>query len=160
MAWSIGSNVTAGSVLTASRYNQDVIANLTELAPFMSAFTSWTPTLKQTTTPTQTNVRSRYLKVGKLLVATYAISLTGSATAGAAITLDFSSIGTAANADASFGAFRHFDTGVTNYVGISKGASTTTLEFFVDAYGSNHGQQPVNLSNGDTFFGWFVSELA
>jgi hypothetical protein len=159
MPWTNPETFTAGQTLTAASMNA-ISGNLTELAPFMSAFTSWTPTLKQGATPTQTNSRSRYVKVGKLLYATAAISLTGSGTGGSVITLDFATIGTAASTDGVFGGFRHFDSGVTNYVGFAKGETTTALSFYVDAYGAQHGQQPANLSSGDLFYCWFLAELA
>jgi len=160
MAWTAPSTWVSGAILTAAQLNQQLRDNMTELAGFFSAFSSWTPSVKQTTTPTQSVTRAKYLKVGKLVYANYEIALTGSATAGAIITLDFSNIGTAVAAGASYGGFRHFDTGVTNYVGIATGSTTTALQFYVDGYGANHGQQPVNLTNGDTFQGWFITELA
>lgn len=160
MAWTTPSTWVAGNILTAAQLNQQLRDNMNELAPFMAAWTTWTPSAKQGATPTQNVTRAKYLKVGKLVFANFDIAITGAGTAGNAITLDYSGIGTSAAATASFGGFRHFDTGVTNYVGIAIGASTTTLQFYVDAYGANHGQQPVNFSNGDIFQGWFVTELA
>jgi len=162
MAWVTPSNVATGDVLTAATWNQSVVANAAELAPFFGAWTSWTPTLKQSATPTQTNTRSRYVKVGKTVFATYVITI-GSGTAGTsgqAITLDFSNIGTAADAQAVVGGFRHFDAGSTNYVGIAVGSSTTVADFAVDGYGAQHGGQPVQLTNGDIFRGWLMIELA
>lgn len=159
MPWTNPETFTAGQTLTAASMNL-ISGNLTELAPFMSSFTSWTPTLKQGATPTQTNTRSRYVKIGKLLYATFSISLTGSGTGGSVITLDYSTIGTAASTNSAFGGFTHFDTGISNYVGIAIPDTTTTMKFRVDAYGADHGQQPQNLSSGDTFSGWFIAELA
>jgi hypothetical protein len=71
MAFVTPTNVTVGTVLTASRYNADVTDNMTELAPFFSAWTSFTPTLTASSgglnlgsTATQTGA---YLKVGRVM---------------------------------------------------------------------------------------------
>ncbi len=64
MAWSIGSDVTAGSVLTASRYNQDVIANLTAIG---GAWTAFTPSWTNVTTTSATN-EGHYIAAGKLYI--------------------------------------------------------------------------------------------
>ena len=70
MAWSIGSDVTAGSVLTASRYNQDVIANLTAIG---GAWTAYTPTFTNLTLGNGTQV-FRYMNAGKLYVVRFKIT--------------------------------------------------------------------------------------
>lgn len=165
MAWSIGSNVTAGSVLTASRYNQDVIANLTELAPFMSAWTSWTPTLTQTVSVTVTNTRSVYMKVGKLVIATFSLTATTSGTAGGTVVVGFGSGGTAlptaANASSIFGSYRFLDSGSTNYAGTVVGASTTTLNFYKDADGNPLGPTgSLQVTNNDVMMGFIVYDAA
>lgn len=165
MAWSIGSNVTAGSVLTASRYNQDVIANLTELAPFFSAFSSWTPTMTQTVAVTVTNNDSKYLKVGKLVVAYFNITATSNGTNGGTVAVGFGSgataLPTARAATSIFGSYRFLDAGVTNYVGTVVGASTTSLNFYKDGDGNPLGPtNPVQVTTNDVMYGFLVYEAA
>lgn len=64
MPWSVGSNVTAGSVLTASRYNQDVIENLNVIG---GAWTAYTPTWTNLTVGNATQ-ESHYIAAGKLYI--------------------------------------------------------------------------------------------
>jgi len=63
MPWSIGANVSTGDVLTASRYNQDVLANLTMIG---GAWTSYTPTWTNVTLGTGVVQQSAYMNAGKL----------------------------------------------------------------------------------------------
>lgn len=67
MAWSIGSNVTAGSVLTASRYNQDVLENLNVIGGSRSTYT---PTLTNVSVGTggSASASGSYIKAGKLVI--------------------------------------------------------------------------------------------
>lgn len=67
MAWATPSSVSTGDVLTASRWNQDVVANAVELAPFMAAWTSYTPTLGGGFSNGNATAAGWYLKVGKLV---------------------------------------------------------------------------------------------
>lgn len=87
MAWVTPTTVSTGDVLTASRYNADVQANLTELAPFFSAWTSWTPVVTQGGTVTVTNNDSKYVKVGRLVIGRLYVTVTGSGSGGTAVTI-------------------------------------------------------------------------
>lgn len=65
MAWSVGANVSTGDVLTASRYNQDVIENLNLVG---GAWTSWTPALTASSNPnlgSTGSVAGHYIQTGK-----------------------------------------------------------------------------------------------
>ena len=159
MAFVTPTDVTVGSVLTASRYNSDVVENMTELAPFFSAWTSWTPVVTQGVNPTFTNTRSRYIKVGRLVIATFAVAITSSGTSSTAMALNFGGIATAAAGDSAYGAFRIFDTGITNYAGTLVAASSTTMNLYQDGNGNplGFGQQ---FTSGDLFSGFFVFEAA
>jgi hypothetical protein len=85
MAFITPGTVVAGDVLTAARYNQDVVANGTELAPFFGAWESYTPVLTAATTNptlgTGSNSTARYLKVGRLVIYTFSITFGTSGTA-------------------------------------------------------------------------------
>jgi hypothetical protein len=64
MPWSVGAVVSTGDVLTASRYNQDVIENLTMIG---GAWTAYTPTWTNLTVGNATQA-SAYIAAGKLYV--------------------------------------------------------------------------------------------
>jgi hypothetical protein len=165
MAFVTPTDVTVGSVLTASRYNADVVANMTELAPFFSAFTSWTPTLTQTVAVTTTNFDSKYVKVGRLVIASFSLIATASGTNGGTVVVGFGSgataLPTARAATSIFGSFRFLDAGVTNYVGTVTGATTTTLNFYKDGDGNPLGPtNPVQVTNNDTMNGFIIYEAA
>ena len=79
MAWVTPTSVSTGDVLQASQWNQDVVANAAELAPFMSAWTSYTPTLTNTTAPI---TYAKYCKVGKFVAFAVLLTLTGAQVTG------------------------------------------------------------------------------
>jgi len=67
MAFVTPTNVTVGSVLTASKYNADVTENMTQLAPLFAAWTAYTPVWTNLTVGNATNT-GRYSQVGKWVV--------------------------------------------------------------------------------------------
>lgn len=69
MAWNTPGTATAGEVLTAAFWNEQVRDNMTELAPLFTTFTSWTPAVAQSGARTSTNRGSRYIKIGRLVIA-------------------------------------------------------------------------------------------
>jgi hypothetical protein len=66
MPWVTPTTVSTGDVLTATRYNADVQANLTELAPFFSAFTAITPTWTNLTIGNGTTA-AYHMKIGRFV---------------------------------------------------------------------------------------------
>ena len=166
MAFVTPTNVTVGSVLTASRYNADVTANMTELAPFFSEWTSWTPVLKQgTTTFGITNSRSRYLSVGKMVMATTDLIVTsGTGQASQAVLVEFGTGGTAlptaANAAGIGGSFMVFDAGNTIFAGYARGSSTTSVLFNRDGNGNTFGIGDIQMTTNDILRATFIYEAA
>jgi hypothetical protein len=157
MAWSIGSNVAPGDVLTASRYNQDVIDNLTELAPFMSAWTDYTPQLRQgTTNVTSTKTYGRFIKVGKFVHIIARVVCTGTGPGNQAIKLGLPS--TAFNPDVTntsttiVGTGIILDSGTAFYIGAAipneSGYVSLTANGSVDYIGSN--SPAMTLANNDS----------
>jgi len=67
MAWINPTTVATGDVLTAAKWNQDVVANGAELAPFFSAWTAYTPVWTNLTVGNATNT-GRYVQVGKWVI--------------------------------------------------------------------------------------------
>ena len=82
MAWVTPTNVATGDVLTAATWNQAVVANAVEVAPFFGAWTSYTPTLSQgaSTNITKTVTAARYLKVGRMVAIYVRLAITGAGT--------------------------------------------------------------------------------
>jgi hypothetical protein len=159
MPWTSPSTWVAGAILTASQLNTQLRDNMTELAPFFAAWTSWTPVVSQSANVSITNNRSRYIKVGRLVIATFDVSCTSSGTANNAMQISFSGIGTAASSNSAYGSFRIFDSGVTNYAGTLVANASTSMNLYQDGNGNplGFGQQ---LTSGDVFQGTFVYESA
>lgn len=89
MAWVTPTNVAAGDAILASKWNQDVVANAVELAPFMAAWTTFTPTIAQGTATniSKTVTYSKYVRVGKMLWWQFRLDVTGAGTFSNAVTL-------------------------------------------------------------------------
>lgn len=161
MAWSIGSNVTAGSVLTASRYNQDVIANLTELAPLFAAWTSWTPTLVQSSAVTKTVTAGTYVQVGKLVIANFYLTVTGTGSAGSSVTVGLPVASKTTNLNIGGGSI--FDSSAnTAYSGQWFNTTTTTVILVGDWSAQNSwGIAPsIALAVNDLIRGTVIYEAA
>jgi hypothetical protein len=92
MAWTTPGTATAGEVLTAAFWNENVRDNSNEFASFFTAWTSFTPALKGTSTNpilgTGSSATGSYLKIGRLLIVTASITFgTSGVTNGAGIIL-------------------------------------------------------------------------
>ena len=86
MAFTNPTSVSVGSVLTASRYNEDVVGNWNM---FGAAWTSYTPTLTNCTAPI---TRAKYLKIGRWVQFDVMLTLTGAQVTGTVgISLPFAS---------------------------------------------------------------------
>jgi hypothetical protein len=85
MAFVLPTNVTVGSVLTASRYNADVVENMTAIG---GAWTSFTPTWTNLTVGNGTQ-SSAFMSAGKLYMVRVQLTLgsTSSVTGGPEFTL-------------------------------------------------------------------------
>jgi hypothetical protein len=79
MAWISPSTVSVGSVLTASTWNQDVVANW---QAFDSAWTSFTPTFSGGWALGNSTHDAKFLKIGRMVHFYAAITLGSSATKG------------------------------------------------------------------------------
>ena len=106
MAFVLPTNVTVGSVLTASRYNADVVDNMAAIG---DARTSYTPTLTNVAVGTGGNAETtgKYVKAGRLVVFRVKLVLgtSGASVSGViGISLPFTAAGPAAgyNETASF----------------------------------------------------------
>jgi hypothetical protein len=151
MAFVTPTDVTVGSVLTASRYNADVTENMTQLAPFFSAWTSWTSTIQvfQAANRTSTNTYAKYLQVGKLVIASASITITATGSAGSRIEVRGLPVESATNAPIN-GSGYYVDAGTAGYQVAAQLLSTTSIGFAYDT-SALIGQSPsFATANGDT----------
>jgi len=83
VAWTTPATASAGSTaLTAAFWNTNVRDNLSELAPFFAAWTSYTPTITAASgTPTTVSATGRYLKIGRLVLFSTQVTVTTVGTA-------------------------------------------------------------------------------
>ncbi len=112
MAWTTPGTATAGEVLTAAFWNQQVRDNSLMLAPFMAGWTTYTATLAAASgTPTTAAMNdARYIKIGRLVIISFRFTVTTVGTASGAATITLPSGITAANSQYQIGAGREVNT--------------------------------------------------
>jgi hypothetical protein len=129
MAWTTPGTATAGEVLTASFWNTQVRDQFTELAPFMTAWTSYTPTLGGFTLGNGT-LTGAYLKVGRMVMVR--VKFIFGSTSGTAnfMTISLPSVAAAANQSEIFGGnVLLVDSGGSRYMGaVINGTSSSNVE--------------------------------
>lgn len=152
MAWNTPTTVSTGDVLTATRYNADVQANLTEFASLFSAWTSWTPQIDQgvTTNIAKTVVTAKYVKVGRLVIANAVLTVSGTGTAGSSVIIKSASFPAAVSSQV-FGSGSIYDSSVTTTYNASAQMNGSDFQFVPDvttnqAWGANPN---VAIASGD-----------
>ena len=161
MAWTAPSTWVAGAVLEAAELNEQVRDNMDVLAPFSAAWASWTPTLTQPGAIAKTVNYAKYMQVGKLVIANFYVSVTGTGTLANAVSLGVPT--TAASTLVVVGTCQIFDASAsTSYAGNCLALSTTTVAFVGDWAGANvYGTQPsIALGAGDLIKGTLMYEAA
>ena len=123
------------------------------------AGTTWTPSIAQSNTPSQTIAFARYHRLGRLIIAHWSIVLTGAGTATNSIVLSGLPVA-AASASGIQGSFKFFDAGNTVRAGHVVGASTSTVVFNYDGFGNNMGNGDFAIANTDTCEGFVIYEAA
>jgi hypothetical protein len=164
MPWTTPGTAVAGDVLTAAFWNSNVRDNSLELAPFFSAWTSYTPTISQVGNVTKTTTYAKYLKIGRLAIVSFRLDvIAGTAgTAGTFITISLPTavVPTATNVYGGLGLIYDASTGIS-YSGVwQPGGTTTTLQFAGDWSGGTYwGAQPsIGLLTNDQIHGLFICE--
>jgi hypothetical protein len=164
MAWTNLGTVAPGDVLRANSgtaaYN-GVIGNFGELAPFFSAWTSWTPTLTQPGAITKTVSGAHYVQIGKLVVANFYLTVTGTGTGTNAVTVGLPVA--CARTALIIGSGTIFDANVTtSYSGQWFNTATTSCIFVGDWSGQNAwGVTPnLALAANDLIRGTVIYEAA
>lgn len=143
MAWSTPSTWTAGAVLTAAQLNAQLRDNLNAAFPLGApdgAWTAFTPTLVQSGAVTKTATYCKYTRVGRLIVATMNMAITGAGTTANAIVVGLPV--TASAAAGVVGSFRYFDAGNTIYAGTAIGNTTTNVMLYTMSSGNALGIGP------------------
>jgi hypothetical protein len=117
MAWITPTDVNPGDAILASLYNQDVVANGTELAPFFAAWTAWTPTVTSSsgTLTTVTVQVARYNKVGSFAWVKFAVIIDNAGSGGGALRISLPSGIAPTDQATEIGVFR--DTAISGNIG-------------------------------------------
>ena len=163
MAWSTLTARSAGDAILASDQNITA-ANFVELAPFFSAWTSWTPTLAQgaSTNIAKTILYAKSVKIGRVVLANFRINITAAGTAGSDFTMTLPYTATA-TANLVIGHGFYFDSGVARYAGSWElNSAGTAVSISGDwSGGASWGSTPnVAAANGDVCSGLLMYEAA
>lgn len=126
----------------------------------LSGWTTWTPTVTQSGTPTQATADSRYTRIGRTIIATGLITFTGAGTGSNAIICTLPVTARTPTTGIDLGTFTYFDSGNTNRQGTARYASTTTCNFIYDGFGSAMGVGDFAIASGDALRVLFMYEAA
>jgi hypothetical protein len=164
MAWVNPSTVATGDVLTASKWNQDVVENWNALG---GAWTSWTPILSQgaSTNIAKDVTYSKYIKVGRLVIANFQLRMNASSSgsAGSDIALSLPATAAADDVTAVGNAVWYRAANTTPYNGVlTLAGSKTLVTIWSDSSsGARVGSAPnIAVANGDFFVGTLMYEAA
>lgn len=116
----------------------------------LAGWTTWTPTITQSSTPTKTTNDARYMRVGRQIIAYMDVAFTSAGTASNDIVCTLPVTARTMGGSPSIGSFRYFDAGNTNRVGTVIYASTTTAKFVYDGFGGHMGNTDFAIANTDT----------
>jgi hypothetical protein len=132
MAWTSPNTATAGTTITAANHNTYIRDNLKALLPLdIVAFTSYTPTLTQSSAVTKTVTYAKYQQFGKFVICNVVLTASGAGTGNAKVTVSLP-VTAAANQQAIGSGFIVDASVPNNNPGIAILDSTTTVAF-VDA---------------------------
>lgn len=150
MAYTAPRTWVTGELVTAALLNTHVRDNLNAAFPLgVDAWTSYTPTLTQSTTLTKTVTYARYQRIGRTIHMAVDLAITSAGVSGNNIVLGLPL--TASVVTGVVGVFRYFDAGNTIYTGTALGASTTTVVFYVSSNGNAMGVNPTfAAASGDS----------
>lgn len=151
MAWSTLTSRNAGDAILASD-QQITAANFAELAPFFSAFTTYTPTLTQSGAVNKTSNYCRFVKVGRLVIAQLNLDCTGAGTGGNVVLAGLPTPATSSLAVGSrIGTGHIYDASTsTRYVGMAEIRSSTTVALVTDATGNDGWGAVPNIALANT----------
>jgi hypothetical protein len=150
MATQYTAGLAAGQKLTADIMNQ-----------IGAAWETWTPTLTQTGNVTFTTTVARYMRIQKLVIATFNLAVTGTGTGNSALTI---SLPITAQATSSVhGSCQVYDVSANTSYGGSFFNGTTTSAWFIGDWAAANvwGVAPnIAIANGDAVRGTLIYEAA
>lgn len=165
MAWVSPSTVATGDVLTASKWNQDVVDNWLALG---GAWTSWTPSWTNLTVGNGT-VSAKYIAAGKLIIGRLALTWgsTTSASGAVSVSLPATASSEYVTDKVFFGNVRLEDAGVTSTAGYFRLRTTTTVDIVAMNAASTYinfaavsNTVPWTWGTGDNMHAQFMYEAA
>lgn len=115
----------------------------------LGGWTTWTPAVTQSNTPTQTVTEARYSRYGRLIVATAMVSFSAAGTGSNAIEMTYPVTPRTSSGTPALGSFRFFDTGNTNHAGTVIYQSVTKMRFVYDGFGAELGNGDFTIASGD-----------
>lgn len=121
-------NLTTGTA-TGDAVNKGQL----DTATGAGAWTSWTPTVSQPSSVTNTNTYSRYVRIGRTIHFVCRLDITGTGTSGSEITVSLP-VTAAAGGGLVVGSGIVVDNGTAFYVGVAVTASGTTMQ--IATYGN------------------------
>jgi len=121
-------------------------------------FSNWTPTMSQNGSVTLTNTRSRYLQLGKLVIASFNLAITSNGSDGTDLTVGGLPVAAASTGFIYGNAFwRDADAGANALQLFPIAATTSTINFHEDG---GNGVFDTGVENGDFLDGFLVYESA
>lgn len=152
-------DLSNGSVLNETVWDA-MVSNFLWLGGTTAAFANWTPTLTQTGALTITAPAGRYWQIGKLVIATFDLTINSAGTGGAVMTLGAIPVASRIVASTIGGFAWYFDNSVvTNYHLAPVWASSTTCTFVANASTGGFGANPaVTAAASDFLRGTLVYE--
>lgn len=137
MPWTTPGTAVAGSVLTAAYWNTQVRDNLNMVAPLMTTWTDYSPTLSQGVTVTYTKNYAKYVQIGKFVWVNAYLSATSSGTSGSIIAVTLP-VTAATSTPMQVGSGSLYRSAATTFYSCSVILGSTTSVWFVnDASGAN-----------------------
>lgn len=163
MAWTTPGTAVSNTPLTASFWNTNVRDQMTEVAPIMTAWTTYSPTVAQggSTNISKTVTYSKYVRVGKFVYWQFRLDMSGAGTGGNGVTLTVP-VNPATASVVGFGNGVIADASTsTSYHGMWINISNL-LYFIGDWSGVNTwGSVPnIALASGDSIYGSVFYEVA
>lgn len=121
------------------------------------AWTAWSAVVVQGNTPTQTRNRATYFKLGRLVIATFNISIGGAGTTTTAIRITGLPFAVASISNVS-GTAHYFDSGNTNFLLMPAGDAANSVAFERDGFGNRFGVGDIIMASPDVFEGTIIYE--
>ena len=165
MAWTTPGTATAGNVLTAAFWNEQVRDNSVMLAPFFAAWTAYTPVWSGLTIGNGTT-SGRYLKVGRMVTVVAQLNWGSTSTGSGSFTCTMPVTAATFSGGVWVGSCRISDAGTKGFVATVEVASNGTGLSRIVSADSGAGAaevtstNPMTWANGDALYFTITYEAA